>query len=79
MRFLVMALCLTTLVLYGHAIGGLWGYLIGKPGMPSIIGGLLGGTATAAAAIYLWHRYMVKNLYSTPSSDKETGQGQSES
>ncbi|MGC9372545.1 MAG: hypothetical protein ACP5DY_04415 [Thermovirgaceae bacterium] len=63
MRFLIMILCLATLVLYGHAIAGLWGYFVGKPGMSAIFRGLLGGTATGALAIFLWHRYMVEGLF----------------
>jgi hypothetical protein len=63
MRFLIMILCLATLVLYGHAIAGLWGYFVGKPGMSAIFRGLLGGTATGALAVFLWHRYMVEGLF----------------
>jgi len=69
MRFLVMILCLATLVLYGHAIAGLWGYFVGKPGTSAIFRGLLGGTTTGALAVFLWHRYMVEGLFDGPSRE----------
>jgi len=69
MRFLIMILCFTTLVLYGHAIAGLWGYFVGKPGMGAIFRGLLGGTATGVLAVFLWHRYMVEGLFGGQSSE----------
>jgi len=69
MRLLVLALCLATLVFYGHAIGGLWGYFIGKPAMSSVLWGLFGGTLSGTTAVFLWHRYMVKNLYGKDPGD----------
>ncbi len=61
MRFIVLLLSLGTLVLYGRAIAGLWGYLLGiqRPGM--IVTGLLGGTITAVSAVLLW-RKGIRNL-----------------
>lgn len=61
MRFIVLVLSLGTLFLYGKAIAGLWGYVIGQPRPYMLLSGLLGGTAAAAAAILLWHKRM-KNL-----------------
>jgi hypothetical protein len=76
MRILVLTLCLATLVFYGHAIAGLWGYFIGKPGLFTILSGLLAGTATGTLAVVLWHRYMVKGLFNeTPrdGADQDSG------
>ncbi|MFP4481348.1 MAG: hypothetical protein ACLFN0_00975, partial [Thermovirgaceae bacterium] len=69
MRFLIMTLSFVTLVLYGHAIAGLWGYFIGKPGISAILLGLAGGTASGAGAVILWHRYMVKGLFGGKSEE----------
>jgi len=78
MRILVMALCLATLVFYGHAIAGLWGFFIGKPGLFTILSGLLAGTATGALAVFLWHRYMVKGLFNeTPRDGADQNSGDS--
>ncbi len=58
MRFLVLILCLGTLLLYGKAIAGLWSYINGQPRLDMLLTGLLGGTATAAAALLLWRKRM---------------------
>ena len=61
MRFIVLILSLGTLFLYGRAIAGLWGYIVGQPHPGMLITGFFGGTASAATAIVLWHKKM-KNL-----------------
>ena len=61
MRFIVLILSLGTLLLYGRAIAGLWGYIVGQPHPGMLFTGLLGGTTSAAAAILLW-RKRIKNL-----------------
>ena len=59
MRLLIMILSIATIILYGYAIAGMGGYLMGKGRLDYIILGLGGGTATAAIALYLWK----KNLH----------------
>lgn len=58
MRLIVLILCLGTLLLYGRAIAGLWGYIIGQPRPYMLVSGLLGGTAFAVSAILLWRKRM---------------------
>lgn len=71
-RLAVLLLSIGTLVLYGHAIAGLGGYLWGK-GRPFMIAyGLVGGTATAIAALFVWKLYL-KELESSHLKGKEGG------
>ncbi|MCF7936654.1 MAG: hypothetical protein K9L28_09975 [Synergistales bacterium] len=58
MRLVVLCLSLATLVLYGRALAGLGGYLFDRGAPWMIFWGLLGGTCTAIAALWLWKRYM---------------------
>ncbi|MDO9509360.1 MAG: hypothetical protein Q7I97_08525 [Thermovirgaceae bacterium] len=58
MRLIVLVLCLGTLLFYGRAIAGLWSYVIGQPRLDMLLTGLLGGTASAVAAILLWRKRM---------------------
>jgi len=61
MRMFVLVLSLGTLLLYGRAIAGLWGYMIGQPRPDMILTGLLGGTAAGAASLFFW-RKRIKTL-----------------
>lgn len=71
MRFIVLVLCLATLVLYGRAIAGLWAYFIGS-GRPDMIAtGLASGTATALAAILLWKKHMKHIFGEHPPGESE--------
>lgn len=57
MRLIVTFLSVGTLIAYGYALAGLGGYLIGK-GHPSyIVWGLLLGTLSAVAALFLWRKH----------------------
>jgi hypothetical protein len=54
-RLAVLLLSIGTLVLYGHAIAGLGG----GDGRPFMIAyGLVGGTATAIVALFVWKLYL---------------------
>ena len=57
MRLLVTFLSAGTLILYGYALAGLGGYLFGKGRMDYIVWGLLLGSVTAAAALYLFKKH----------------------
>jgi len=70
MRFIVLVLCLATLVLYGHAIAGLWAYFIGNGRPDMIVTGLVGGTACALTAILLWKKHM-KHIFAEDSQVKD--------
>ena len=54
MRFLVLVLCLGTLLLYGRAIAGLWSFIIEEPRPWMLFSGLFGGTLSGGVAILLW-------------------------
>jgi len=59
MRLVVLLLAIGTIIFYAHALAGLGGYLLGK-GRPWMIAyGLIGGTCTAALALWLWKRYLL--------------------
>ncbi|GAB6280615.1 MAG: hypothetical protein STSR0007_07000 [Thermovirga sp.] len=73
MRFIVLILSLGTLFLYGRAIAGLWGYMAGQPRPDMLLSGLLGGTASAAAAMLLW-RKKIKNLDWISEEKSQSGQ-----
>ncbi len=58
MRFTVLILSIATLVFFGYALAGVGGYLFGR-GRPDLVAlGLSGGVACAAAALYLWRRFL---------------------
>jgi len=65
----VLVLSLGTLVLYGRAIAGLWGYLLGTPRPGMLFSGLLGGTVAAVSAVLLW-RKGIRNLDWVPGDDE---------
>lgn len=54
MRQFVTLLCVATIVAYGYAIAGMGGYLMGRGNLSYIVWGLLGGTACAVAALWLF-------------------------
>lgn len=60
MRIIVMILSLTSVVFFGKALAGLGSYLVGKDHPELIAIGLIGGIASAVAALVLWKRYLVK-------------------
>jgi hypothetical protein len=71
MRFTVLVLSIATLGFYGHAVAGVGGYLVGR-GRPDLIAiGLAGGTACAAAALWLWHRFLCSVDEEIRQRDKE--------
>ncbi|MCI6260201.1 MAG: hypothetical protein SOV63_11435 [Pyramidobacter porci] len=57
MRLIVTFLSIGTLIAYGYALAGLGGYLIDKGRLSYIVWGLLLGTLSAAAALFLWRKY----------------------
>jgi len=57
MRLIVTLLSIGTLIAYGYALAGLGGYLIGRGHLSYIVWGLLLGTVSAAAALFLWHKH----------------------
>ena len=59
MRHAVLVLSMGTVVLYGYALAGLGGYMMGR-GRPDYIAfGLIFGTLSGAAAIFLWKKSML--------------------
>lgn len=68
MRIVVMWLSITTLVLYGYALAGMGGYLLGRGRIDYIALGLLGGSATAVTALWLWKKNI--HRYFPPEQDK---------
>jgi hypothetical protein len=42
--------------MYGYALAGMGGFLIGKGRLDYIIWGLTGGTGTAVAALWIWKK-----------------------
>lgn len=68
MRIIVMLLSITTLVLYGYALAGMGGYLMGRGRLDYIVLGLLGGTITAGLALWLWKKNM--HLYFLPDDER---------
>lgn len=68
MRVIVMCLSIATLILYGYAIAGMGGYLIGRGRLDYIVLGLLGGSTTAGLALWLWKKNI--HLYFLPDDDE---------
>ena len=57
-RLLVLFLSFGTIIAFGYALGGLGGYMYDK-GKPLVIAaGLIGGCASAAAAMKIWRSYL---------------------
>ncbi len=59
MRQFVLLLSMGTIVLYGYALAGMGGYLLGRGRMDYILGGLAGGCLCAGGALFLWKKYLV--------------------
>lgn len=59
MRHIVLFLSMGTVVLYGYALAGLGGYLLGRGRLDYIVFGLLLGSLSAAAAILLWKKFLL--------------------
>lgn len=57
MRLLVTALSIASVFAYGYALAGAGMYIVKGTHADYILWGLLGGTACAAAALYLYHRF----------------------
>lgn len=70
MRFLVLVLSLGTLVLFGYALAGMGGYLMGKGRPGYILWGLSCGAASGAAAIFLWRRNLSAFFYEDKDEDR---------
>lgn len=57
-RLLVLVLSFSTIIAFGYALGGLWGYVMGR-GRPLVIAaGLAVGLICAAAALRIWRGYL---------------------
>ena len=59
MRQFVLLLSMGTIVLYGYALAGMGGYLLGRGRIDYILLGLFGGSISAWAALFLWKKYLV--------------------
>ncbi|MGI6784319.1 MAG: hypothetical protein ACOX5A_08860 [Aminivibrio sp.] len=59
MRHIVLFLSMGTVVLYGYALAGLGGYLLGRGRLDYIVFGILLGSLSAAAAILLWKKFLL--------------------
>ena len=59
MRQFVLLLSMCTIVLYGYALAGMGGYLLGRGRIDYILFGLFGGSATAWGALFLWKKYLL--------------------
>ena len=58
MRFIVLLLSMGSVVLFGYALAGMGGYLLGRGRIDYIVTGLLGGFTAAIAALILWRKYL---------------------
>ena len=57
-RVTVLCLSFGTIIAFGYALGGLWGYIVGH-GRPKVIAlGLLAGVVMAFAAMRIWRTYL---------------------
>ncbi|NLA91357.1 MAG: hypothetical protein GX843_06960 [Synergistaceae bacterium] len=68
MRQIVLVLSMGTIVLYGYALAGMGGYLMGRGRADYIVLGLGVGSILAASAIFLWKKYLL-----TLGAEAETG------
>ena len=59
MRQFVLVLSMGTIVLYGYALAGMGGYLLGRGRIDYILVGLLGGSFSAWAALFFWRKYLL--------------------
>ena len=59
MRQFVLLLSMGTIVLYGYALAGMGGYLLGRGRINYIIFGLLGGSVSAWGALFFWRKYLL--------------------
>ena len=59
MRQIVLVLSMGTIVLYGYALAGMGGYLMGRGRADYIVLGLGVGSILAASAIFLWKKYLL--------------------
>ena len=59
MRQFVLLLSMGTIVLYGYALAGMGGYLLGRGRIDYIIFGLLGGSVSAWGALFFWRKYLL--------------------
>jgi hypothetical protein len=57
-RVTVLCMSFGTIIAFGYALGGLWGYIVGH-GRPKVIAlGLTVGIALAFAAMRIWRTYL---------------------
>ncbi len=59
MRQFVLLLSMGTIVLYGYALAGMGGYLLGRGRIDYVLIGLFGGSISAWAALFLWKKYLL--------------------
>lgn len=71
MRQIVLVLSMGTIVLYGYALAGMGGYLMGRGRADYIVLGLGMGSILAASAIFLWKKYLL-TLDAEAETDEET-------
>ncbi len=58
MRLIILLLSMSSVVLYGYAVAGLAGFLMGKGRIDYIAFGLVLGTAAAIASLLLWKHWL---------------------
>jgi len=72
MRLIILMLSMGSVVAYGHALAG-WGakFFGAEMNYPYVIGGLSGGTLSAALAIWLWKRWLRREIMIMEQRQKE--------
>ncbi len=58
MRLIILLLSMSSVALYGYAVAGLAGFLVGRGRLDYIFHGLFFGTAAAATSLLLWKRWI---------------------
>lgn len=72
-RILVLILSFSTIIAFGYALGGLWGYMVGR-GRPLVIAlGLAGGAVCACVALRLWRSYLEDIEKEDAEKEKQNG------
>lgn len=74
MRFVVLLLSMGSVVLFGYALAGMGGYLLGRGRIDYIVTGLLGGFTAAIAALLLWRKYL-DMIFSEDTRGKDRNDG----
>ena len=69
MRITVLLLSMGTIILYGYALAGMGGYLLGHGRLDYILWGISAGTASAVTALWLWKKNL--HLYFKDQENKD--------